>query len=102
MATTAPLAMHSETRRLFQQIAQHAAYLRAHSTDSTTNSTTNSAAVSITTLIGQLEARLGDVGDAMDWKLHSVAYDAVDAAIDARDTPIRHDGYTQPRQVDRT
>ncbi len=96
-ATTAPIAMHSETRRLFQQIAQHAAYLRAHSTDSTTNS----AAVSITTLIGQLEARLGDVGDAMDWKLHSVAYDCVDTGIDVRDTPIRHDGYAQPRQVER-
>lgn len=93
MATQLPQTLQGNTRRTFRRIIQHAEYLRAHSRDSAENA----AAVAITTLARDLEGRLGDIADAIDWKLYSVAYDAVDLAIDPRDEPIRSTGDYQPR-----
>lgn len=93
MATPLPQNLQGNTRRKFRHIVQHAEYLRAHSRDSAEHA----AAVAIVRLARDLDRQLGDIADAIDWKLHSVAYDAVDLAIDPRDEPIRSTGDYQPR-----
>ncbi len=97
MATPIPHAMTGTTRAKMHQMKQHGQYLRAHSRDAAENS----AACAVIRLATELEAQLGDVADAIDWKLHSVAYDAIDSRIDPRDLPCRVDGGQQRRAATR-